>query len=66
MLYRQTFGSGADFATLGGVFSSCIEEMRERNSHFKLFCGMSFERVVEKYAGRVAEYRASEHKTMKV
>lgn len=69
MLRNQTFGCEQIFALLEGVFSSYIahaREVRERNSHLKLFYGLSFETAVKKCAGGVAEYRASEHKTMEV
>ena len=48
MLWSQTFGSAADSAISGGMFSSHRQrtrETRERNSHLKLFCGISFERT---------------------
>lgn len=59
--------SGGDFATLEVMFlrhTQHAREVRERNSHLKLFYGMSFETAMKKYAGGVAEYRAPEHKTM--
>ena len=45
----QTFGSAADLAMSGGMFSSHKQhtrEMRERNSHLKFFYGISFERTI--------------------
>lgn len=68
-LCRQTFGSGADLAMLGTMFSTHIEyarEVRERNSCLKLCYGMSFETAMKKYARGVAEYRASERNTREV
>lgn len=46
MLCSQTFGSAADLAMSGGMFSSHRQhtrETRERNSHLKLFYGINFE-----------------------
>lgn len=40
--------------------------MRERNSYFKFFYGMSFEIVMKKYVGGVVEYRVLEYKIMEL
>ncbi len=62
----KAFGGGADFVMLGGMFSGhdeCMGEIVERDSQRKMrFYGMSSRLAMEKYAGGVAEYRASEGK----
>uniref|UniRef100_A0A8C5Y0I8 GMP reductase n=1 Tax=Microcebus murinus TaxID=30608 RepID=A0A8C5Y0I8_MICMU len=64
------WGAGADFVMLGGMFSGhteCAGELIERNGRkLKLFYGMSSETAMKKHAGGVAEYRASEGKTVEV
>lgn len=66
----KAFGGGADFVMLGGMFSGHEESggelVEEDGEKFKLFYGMSSETAMEKYAGGVADYRASEGKTVKV
>ena len=66
----KAFGAGADFVMLGGMFAGHDEsggEMVEQNGKkFKLFYGMSSATAMEKHAGGVADYRASEGKTVKV
>ncbi|XP_044523544.1 GMP reductase 1 isoform X2 [Gracilinanus agilis] len=66
----KAFGAGADFVMLGGMFSGhteCAGEVIERNGQkVKLFYGMSSETAMKKHSGRVAEYRASEGKTVEV
>jgi GMP reductase len=66
----KAFGGGADFVMLGGMFSGHDESggelVEENGEQFKLFYGMSSETAMEKYSGGVAEYRASEGKTVKV
>ncbi|XP_037700303.1 GMP reductase 1 isoform X2 [Choloepus didactylus] len=66
----KAFGAGADFVMLGGMFSGhteCAGEVIERNGQkLKLFYGMSSETAMKKHAGGVAEYRASEGKTVEV
>lgn len=63
-------GAGADFVMLGGMLAGHSEsggELIERNGRkYKLFYGMSSEMAMKKYAGGVAEYRASEGKTVEV
>nr|KAF6378212.1 guanosine monophosphate reductase [Myotis myotis] len=60
----------ADFVMLGGMFSGhteCAGEVIERDGQkLKLFYGMSSETAMKKHAGGVAEYRASEGKTVEV
>lgn len=66
----KAFGGGADFVMLGGMFSGhteCAGELIERNGQkLKLFYGMSSETAMKKHVGGVAEYRASEGKTVEV
>ncbi|XP_072460020.1 GMP reductase 1 isoform X4 [Notamacropus eugenii] len=66
----KAFGAGADFVMLGGMFSGhteCAGEVIERNGQkVKLFYGMSSETAMKKHSGQVAEYRASEGKTVEV
>jgi GMP reductase len=66
----KAFGGGADFVMLGGMLAGHDEsggELVEKNGvPYKLFYGMSSETAMNKYAGGVAEYRASEGKTVKV
>ncbi len=66
----KAFGAGADFVMLGGMFSGHHEsggELIERNGEkFKLFYGMSSATAMEKHVGGVAEYRASEGKTVEI
>lgn len=66
----KAFGGGADFVMLGGMFAGHDEsggELVERNGqHYKLFYGMSSATAMEKYVGGIAEYRASEGKTVEV
>lgn len=46
------------------LYREHAREMRKSNSSLKLFYGMSFETAITKCAGGVAEYRASEYKTI--
>ncbi|XP_022348427.1 GMP reductase 2 isoform X2 [Enhydra lutris kenyoni] len=66
----KAFGAGADFVMLGGMLAGHSEsggELIERDGRkYKLFYGMSSEMAMKKYAGGVAEYRASEGKTVVV
>ncbi|EDP96440.1 GMP reductase [Kordia algicida OT-1] len=66
----KAFGAGADFVMLGGMLSGHYEsggELIERNGEkFKQFYGMSSATAMEKYVGGVAEYRASEGKTVEI
>src|SRR5690606_6797977 len=58
-----------DFVMLGGMFAGHEESggelIEENGEKFKLFYGMSSETAMKKYSGGVAEYRASEGKTVK-
>ncbi len=66
----KAFGAGADFVMLGGMLAGHDEsggELIERDGEkFKQFYGMSSATAMEKHAGGVAEYRASEGKTVEV
>ena len=66
----KAFGAGADFVMLGGMLSGHEEsggELIEVNGEkFKQFYGMSSETAMKKHVGGVANYRASEGKTVKV
>lgn len=66
----KAFGGGADFVMLGGMFAGHEESggdmVEENGKKYRLFYGMSSQTAMEKHAGGVAEYRASEGKTVKV
>ncbi|WP_010664984.1 GMP reductase [Marinilabilia salmonicolor] len=66
----KAFGAGADFVMLGGMLAGHDEsggELVERDGKkFRQFYGMSSSTAMEKHAGGVAEYRASEGKTVEV
>ena len=64
------FGGGADFVMLGGMFAGhaeCTGEVIEQDGlKYHRFYGMSSRTAMEKYAGGVADYRASEGKEVLV
>lgn len=64
------FAAGADFIMLGGMFSGhdeCLGEAIEENGKkYKRFYGMSSAEAMEKHHGNVAEYRASEGRSVNV
>ncbi|SHI86925.1 GMP reductase [Algibacter luteus] len=66
----KAFGAGADFVMLGGMLAGHNEsggEIIEKNGQkFRQFYGMSSTTAMDKHAGGVAEYRASEGKTVDV
>jgi len=66
----KAFGGGSDFVMLGGMFAGHDESggeiVEENGKTFRLFYGMSSQTAMDKHAGGVAEYRASEGKTVKV
>jgi GMP reductase len=66
----KAFAAGADFVMLGGMFAGhdeCSGEIFEAGkSRFKRFYGMSSEEAMLKYRGSVADYRASEGKSVNV
>jgi GMP reductase len=66
----KAFGAGADFIMMGGMFAGHEEtagDTVERNGErFKRFYGMSSKAAMDKYAGGVAHYRATEGKEVLV
>ncbi|MDQ0475895.1 MULTISPECIES: GMP reductase [Chryseobacterium] len=66
----KAFGGGADFVMLGGMFAGHDESggeiVEENGRKYRLFYGMSSQTAMEKHSGGVAEYRASEGKTVRV
>jgi len=66
----KAFGAGADFVMMGGMFAGHDESggelIEENGEKYRLFYGMSSNTAMQKHAGGVAEYRASEGKTVRV
>jgi GMP reductase len=66
----KAFGAGADFVMLGGMLAGHDESGGDRiekdGKVFKKFYGMSSATAMDKHAGGVAEYRASEGKAVEV
>lgn len=66
----KAFAAGADFIMLGGMLSGhdeCLGDIIEENGRrFKRFYGMSSAEAMEKHHGSVAEYRASEGRSVNV
>lgn len=66
----KAFGAGADFVMLGGMLAGHDEsggELIEKNGEkFKQFYGMSSATAMKKHSGGVANYRASEGKSVDV
>lgn len=67
----KAFGAGADFIMLGGMLAGHDEsgmdpEKDEDGNMVISFYGMSSDTAMKKHAGGVAEYRASEGKTVTV
>lgn len=66
----KAFGAAADFVMLGGMLAGHEEsggELIEKNEkQYKQFYGMSSKTAMQKHVGGVAEYRASEGKTVTV
>jgi GMP reductase len=66
----KAFGAGADFVMLGGMLAGHDEsggQIVERDGkQYKQFYGMSSTTAMEKHVGGVADYRASEGKTVEV
>jgi len=66
----KAFGGGADFVMMGGQFAGHDEnpgEMIEENGQkYKLFYGMSSDTAMNKRYGKMARYRSSEGRTIKV
>lgn len=66
----KAFGAGADFVMLGGMLAGHDEsggDVIEKNGKpYRKFYGMSSSTAMEKHVGHVAEYRASEGKTVEI
>lgn len=66
----KAFAGGADFVMLGGMLAghdeSEQETVEEDGKKFLQFYGMSSSTAMNKHKGGVAEYRASEGKTVKI
>lgn len=66
----KAFGAGADFVMLGGMLAAhdeCAGEVIEEGGEkYKIFYGMSSRSAQEKYYEKVADYRASEGKRVKL
>lgn len=66
----KAFGAGADFVMLGGMLAGHDESggivIEKDGEKFKQFYGMSSSTAMDKHAGGVANYRASEGKTVEV
>ena len=66
----KAFGGGADFVMLGGMLAGHTEsggEIIERNGEkYKTFYGMSSDVAMQKHTGGIAEYRASEGKSVEI
>ncbi|MBY5994213.1 GMP reductase [Ferrimonas balearica] len=66
----KAFGGGADFVMIGGMFAGHEESGGERverdGKAMMQFYGMSSDTAMNKHAGGVANYRASEGKTVLV
>lgn len=66
----KAFGAGADFVMLGGMLAAhdeCAGEVIDDNGeNYKVFYGMSSRSAQEKYYEKVADYRASEGKNVKL
>ena len=67
----KAFCAGADFVMLGGMLAGhdeCLGDIitDDNGNQYKEFYGMSSETAMLKHNGEVAEYRASEGKTVRV
>ncbi|MDP3314200.1 GMP reductase [Lutibacter sp.] len=66
----KAFGGGADFVMLGGMLAGHSESggktIEIKGRQYKEFYGMSSETAMNKHVGGVADYRASEGKTVKL
>ena len=66
----KAFGAGADFVMLGGMLAGHKQAeqdiVEENGEQFLAFYGMSSQSAMDKHKGGVAEYRASEGKTVKI
>jgi len=66
----KAFGAGADYVMLGGMFAGheeCEGDIITANGkEYMEFYGMSSSTAMKKYTGGVADYRASEGKTVRI
>lgn len=66
----KAFGGGADFVMLGGMLSGhkeCAGKIiKDKSNKYMLFYGMSSISAMKRYEGKIAGYRASEGKTVKI
>lgn len=66
----KAYGAGADFVMLGGMLAGHEESGGETieidGQKYKQFYGMSSKTAMEKYTGKMNDYRAAEGKTVKV
>lgn len=66
----KAFAAGADFVMLGGMLAghdeSLGEVIEENGKKYKRFYGMSSTEAMERYHGSVADYRASEGRSVNV
>lgn len=66
----KAFAAGADFVMLGGMFAGHDEALgdiiEENGKKFKRFYGMSSTEAMEKHHGSVAQYRASEGRSVNI
>jgi len=66
----KAFGGGADFVMLGGMLAGhkeCSGDIvLEKSKKYMFFYGMSSISAMHRYEGKIAGYRASEGKTVKI
>lgn len=66
----KAFAAGSDFVMLGGMLSGhdeCLGEViEEKGKKYKRFYGMSSKEAMERHHGSVADYRASEGRSVNV
>ena len=66
----KAFGGGADFVMVGGQFAGHEENpgelIEEDGEKYKLFYGMSSEHAMNKHYGKMAKYRSSEGRVIKL
>ena len=66
----KAFGAGADFVMVGSIFAgheeSGGETVVENGTMYKQFYGMSSDTAMDKYNGGMADYKASEGRTVRV
>jgi GMP reductase len=66
----KAFGAGGDFVMIGGQFAGHDENpgniIEENGQKYKLFYGMSSDTAMNTHYGKVASYRASEGRSVKL